>query len=283
MVYQERDWEIVDYQMYSLKDTGKSFRGPEPKTLEKNQYFVCIGAAQTFGCFCKRPYPILLEEQLNLPALNLSAAGAGPDYFLQEQDLIPYINNARFAIVQVMSGRSESNSVFSFNSKDGAGLTRRADGVKIGADPAYQELLKENEPDYVKKIVAETRENWVNNFQELLKKITIPKILLWFSNRRPYYQEKYNHVYQLFNGFPQLVNLDMVKQIRKYSDKYVECISNRGRHQLLISRFTDKPATIDDLGLQLNSTKQSYNKYYPSPEMHVDASLLLEKVCKKYL
>ena len=283
MVYQERDWEIVDYQMYSLKDTDKSFRGPEPKTLEKNQYFVCIGAAQTFGCFCKRPYPILLEEQLNLPALNLSAAGAGPDYFLQEQDLIPYINNARFAIVQVMSGRSESNSVFSFNSKDGAGLTRRADGVKIGADPAYQELLKENEPDYVKKIVAETRENWVNNFQELLKKITIPKILLWFSNRRPYYQEKYNHVYQLFNGFPQLVNLDMVKQVRKYSDKYVECISNRGRHQLLISRFTDKPATIDDLGLQLNSTKQSYNKYYPSPEMHVDASLLLEKVCKKYL
>ena len=25
MGYQERDWEIVDYQMYSLKDTGLSF------------------------------------------------------------------------------------------------------------------------------------------------------------------------------------------------------------------------------------------------------------------
>ncbi|MDY7006343.1 MAG: DUF6473 family protein [Cyanobacteriota bacterium] len=149
MTYQERDWEIVDYQMYSLQETGKSCRGPQPKTLKPNQYFVCIGAAQTFGCFCKRPYPTLLGGKFNLPELNLGFAGAGPDYFLQEQDLIPYINNARFAVVQVMSGRSESNSEFLYSSKDGASLTRRADGVQIGADPAYQELLKHNELDYL--------------------------------------------------------------------------------------------------------------------------------------
>ena len=55
MSYQERDWEIVDYQMYSLKNTNKSFRGPEPKNLEANKYFVCLGAAQTFGCFVRDP------------------------------------------------------------------------------------------------------------------------------------------------------------------------------------------------------------------------------------
>ena len=283
MSYQERDWEIVDYQMYSLKNISKSFRGPEPKTLEANKYFVCIGAAQTFGCFCKRPYPTLLQEQLNLPVLNLGSAGAGPDYFLQEQDLIPYINNAKFAIVQVMSGRSESNSVFSFQGKYAANLIRKSDGIKMASVPAYRELLKKYEPDDVKKIVAETRENWVRNFQQLLNKITIPKILLWFSTRPPNYQEKYNSVYQLFGSFPQLVNLNMIKQIKKHSDEYVECISTRGRHQLLINRFNSQPTKIANLLPHQNKTKQNYNTYYPSPEMQVDASLLLETVCKRYL
>jgi hypothetical protein len=52
MGYQERDWEIVDYQQYRLKNTEFDIRGPKPESLEKNKYFVCIGAAQTFGCFC---------------------------------------------------------------------------------------------------------------------------------------------------------------------------------------------------------------------------------------
>lgn len=285
MSYQPRDREIVDYQMYSLKDTGLSFRGPEPKSLEENQYFVCIGAAQTYGCFCERPYPKLLEEKLNLPVLNLGVGGAGPYYFLKEKALLPYINKAKFAIVQVMSGRSESNSFF--ESGGGEYLTRISDGFRTGADDAYQQLLKQNDEKLVKRIVAETRQNWVNNYLKLLQEIKVPKILFWFSIRSPYYQENYNHkgVQGLFGAFPQLVNSTMIKQIRKYSDDYVECISTRGRPQLMISRFTGKPAPIDMLREDLRSLYgiQKYNKYYPSPEMQIDAGQVLEKVSKKYL
>ena len=219
--------------------------------------------------------------------LNLGYGGAGPYFYLKEKSLIAYTNKARFAIVQVMSGRSESNSLF--DSGGLAYLTRISDGTKIMADPAYQQLLKQENTNYVKKIVEETRVNWLNNFQKLLQQIEVPKILFWFSNRHPSYREKYtNNVYQLFGNFPQLVNLKMVNQIRKYSDEYVECISNRGRHQLLISRFTGKPTAIEidpskaraDLG---SGKLERYNKYYPSPEMQVDAAYLLEKVCRKYL
>lgn len=43
MQYQKRDWEIVDYQGYILKNTNEiDVRGPEPKSLENNQYFVFI-------------------------------------------------------------------------------------------------------------------------------------------------------------------------------------------------------------------------------------------------
>lgn len=270
---------MVDYQLYSLEDIELKFRGPK-HNLKNKEYFVCIGAAQTFGCFCRKPYPLLLEKKVNLPALNLGIGGAGPYYFLKIKELMPYINNARFAIVQVMSGRSESNSLF--DSSGGEYLTRLSDGAKLGADAAYKQLLKEKQA-YVKEIVTETRQNWVNNFRTLLQEIKIPKVLFWFSNRHSSYQEDYDSVYSLFGSFPQLVNSKMISQIRKDCDEYVECVSNRGRNQLLISRFTNQPATPnavrEDLGYW---GSKRYNNYYPSPEMQVDAAIALEKVCRKF-
>jgi hypothetical protein len=286
MQYQDRDWEIVDYQGFSLPNVPKKlFRGVKPETLKAGSYFVCVGAAQTFGCFCEKPYPTLLQERLNFTALNFGLAGAGPSRFLGDRVLFEYINNAKFAIVQVMSGRSESNSLF--DSGDGREiLTRRSDGREIGAELAYKELLAEKERNYLKKIIAETRENWLRNFQQLLQEIKIPKVLFWFSTREPFYVEDYTNVNALFGRYPQLVNEKMINSLKKSSNKYVECVSGRGMPQLLISRFTHKPITIDsgreDLR-RLHGDRQMYNQYYPSPEMHVDAAKALEKVCQSYL
>lgn len=282
MGYQERDWEIVDYQLYNLQ--GMTFRGPKPNLLEEKKYFSCLGAAQTFGCFCDRPYPKILEEKINFQSLNLGFAGAGPDYFIQRPALIELINNGRFAIIQVMSGRSESNSLFYSGGQEY--LTRRSDGIKIGAGQAYQQLLKKYPQDYVHQIVEETRQNWIMNYQKLLQLISIPKILFWFSVRNPYYQEKYDNVHRLFSHFPQLVNYSMIQRIKQYSDAYVESISRRGFPQLLISRFTHKPTYIDLAAARKDledCKKHLFNNYYPSPEMQIDAANSLEKVCKKYL
>ena len=301
--YQERDREIVDYQMYTLGKTGLWFRGPVIKNLEPGKYFVCIGAAQTFGCFCEKPFPTLLQDRLNLPVLNLGYGGAGPYFFLKHQELFDYINKAKFVIVQVMSGRSESNSLF-----DSGGLeflTRHSDGAKLGANAAYQEVLEGGDfwqkvpfgKRYVRgitkifgarkamKLVAETRKNWIHNYQSLLNQITVPKILFWFSKRQPDYQEKYKSLGALFNEFPQLVNSMMVEQIKVFSDDYVECVSRRGTPQPLFSRFTSEPTTIDpaldrkDLGGKI----WTHNPYYPSPEMHVDAAKELAPICSRYL
>jgi hypothetical protein len=285
MQYQDRDWEIVDYKGYSLPNVPElTFRGPKPESLAEGQYFVCIGAAQTLGCFCEKPYPALLQEKLNLPCLNLGMAGAGPSLFLENNQLLEYINQAKFAIVQVMSGRSESNSLF--DSRGREYLVRRSDGVRLGADAAYQELLEKKDKHYVKDLIAETRNNWIVNYKKLLQKIEVSKILFWFSTREPFYIEKYTNVSNLFGRYPQLVNLKMIEKIKKYSNGYVECISGRGMPQLMISRFTYKPINIDlmreDLR-RLYGNKQLYNKYYPSPEMQIDAANTLEKYCKKYL
>lgn len=284
--YATPDWEVVDYQMYCLDpevidrqtNTGLLLRGPKPQHLEKGKYFVCIGAAQTFGRFCEKPYPTLLQERLNVVTLNLGYGGAGPSFFSKDNDrLLKYINNARFAIIQVMSGRSESNSLF--ESRGLGFYTRISDGTSIGCDDAFRELLKENDRDYIKKIVAETRHNWVNNYKELLEKITIPKILFWFSVRKPHYREKYDDVSSLFGEFPQLVNFHLINQIKKYCNEYVECITRQGLPHLLVNRFTGEPITVEDPW----GGSWSKNWYYPSPGMHREAATALEKVCKKYL
>jgi len=284
--YAETDWEIADYQIYCLDpevldrqtNTGLLLRGPKPQNLEGGNYFVCIGAAQTFGRFCEKPYPTLLQERLGIQVLNLGRGGAGPSFFSKDNDkLLEYINGAKFAIIQVMAGRSESNSLF--HSRGLGAYMRVSDGTWIGCDDAFRELIEKNDEAVVRKIVAETRYNWVNNFRELLEAIKIPKILFWFSVREPHYIENYKDVYTLFGEFPQLVNSDMVDQLRKYCDEYVECTSNRGSPHLLRNRFTGKPVTVEDRW----GGVWRKNWYYPSPEMHIDAANVLEEACKRCL
>lgn len=306
--YQRRDWEVVDYHMYQLGDTELSFRGTESafqeiesaEALSQEDYFVCIGAAQTFGCFCPRPFPSILQNQLGLKVLNLGYGGAGPFFFLNHQELLPYINQAKFVIVQVMSGRSESNSLF-----DSGGLeylTRRNDSQKISANKAYSDLFRQYQPPLfqqpllnkiarsligspkVKEIVAETRANWIANYHKLLAQITIPKILFWYSRRSPWYWQRYSHAQALFGDFPHMVNAKMLAAIQPYANDYVQCVTRRGSPQPLYSRFTGEPVVIDcSLDRPDLDHRYTHNRYYPSPQMHEDAAHALESRCREIL
>ena len=299
--YQARDYEVVDYEMYKLPGTELFFRGPEQPDLKPQQYFVCLGAAQTFGCFCENPFPKILQEQLDLPALNLGYGGAGPRFYLRHTELLEYLNNAQFVIVQVMSGRSEDNSLF--ESQGLEFLKRRSDGLRLSSDDAYKSLLENNylwkkSPVFQShartlcrvvgalravRVVFETRRNWLNSYEHLLNNITSPKILFWFSQRTPEYRIRYTNLGSLFSSFPQLVNQEMVNKIRTFSDYYVECKSSRGSPQRLTSRFTGEPVQVrlandrPDFG----DTVWRHNRYYPSPEMHIDAAQKLEPICKE--
>jgi hypothetical protein len=282
--YQEPDWKVVDYQCYCLDERVHDpswyrplrVRGPRPERIEPGGYFICLGAAQTFGRFCARPFPNLLEERLGLPCLNISHGGAGPLFFcLENEALLGYLNSARFVIVQVMSARSESNSLF--ESRGVGHYRRRSDGQDFGCDQAFADLLRSRPRSFVESIVEETRQSWLSSYQTLLSAIHVPKILLWYSTRRPEYRQSWNSVTGLFGAFPQLVNAAMVARLREMGDGYVECTSKRGLPQPLIDRFTGKRTTVTD---PWTSAPWKENWYYPSPEMHEDAADALEPICR---
>jgi hypothetical protein len=297
--YARRDHRIVDYQLYRCPDTNLLFRGPEPKSLRAGEYVACLGAAQTFGCFVERPYPVLLQECLGLPVLNLGHGGAGASFFLMYPQLLDRVNRSALAVVQVMSARSESNSLF--DSGGGEYLTRRADGRRMSAVEAYAGLLRSaapaslrvgqmeaflffGTPEHVKKVIEETRANCVQSHKMLLSQIHVPTVVLYLSKRRPSYREHYLNVQLLMREFPQLVNAQMIDEIRRDAVAYVECVSRRGLPQRLVDRRTGEPTSVDLADDRPDFVgKWTANRYYPSPEMHEDAARLLKPVCSGLL
>ncbi len=293
--YQDRDYEVVDYQMWQLPGADLWFRGPARTDLIPGEYVAFVGAAQTFGCLCARPFPVLLEQRLRRPCLNLGYGGAGPAFFLSQPELLRRINSAGAVVIQIMSGRSADNSLF--ESLGLEYLTRRSDGVRMGATQAWSDVLYEPRiriparfPRLIrgltarvnlllarpalKRLAEETVANYERDFAELLEAITAPVILFWFSRRAPRYVRRFDTLPGLFADFPQLIDETTVDKLRRSCARYVECVTSRGTPHALRSRFTGKPVAIDpardrpDLGGSLIHE----DSYYPSPEMHEDAA-----------
>ena len=293
--YQARDYEVIDYQLYQLPGSQLQFRGPEPQ-LTDGKFFSCLGAAQTFGCFAELPYPALLEKRWGTTALNLGYGGAGPRFFNRHPELIDMVNRGQFAIVQVMSGRSEDNS--RFESRGLELLTRRSDGKQMSADAAWRSVL---EMRYVwrrlpfgktlarrmcrligtvdaQQLLNETRDRWVESYLQLLNSIRVPTVLFWFSKRAPDFQESYDELQGFMGQYPQFVTRPMVETITKQANHYIEVTTDRGSPQTLINRFDGSSVTLDLGNDRADFAGQIWtkNQYYPSPEMHEDAARRLQ-------
>jgi hypothetical protein len=270
MHYQDYDSSIIDYGLVRLPQTELLIRGPLPKNYVEGGYVAGIGAAQTFGRFAEKPFLTLLSERLRTPVLNLGFAGAGPKAFLSRPVLINACNRASLVIVQILSGRSVSNSYFENTNADLLRARHATDQRPIHAEVAYQRLIESHDAEFVRQILAETREQYVIEMTALLNAITAPKVLFWFSQRVTAYTAGYAEVRQLFGHFPQFVTSDMVSSLKPLATTYVECVTSRGLPQPLLHAVTGELVRLD-----LGARYPYHNNYYPSPEMHLDAASAL--------
>ena len=108
LFYQTEAYHIVDYELWRLPGSDEYFRGPQMSFRPQN-YVAFVGAAQTFGAFCRYPFVNLVAERTGHAVVNLGIGGAGPNRFLEDPTLMGVINSARLVVVQVMSGRSVGN------------------------------------------------------------------------------------------------------------------------------------------------------------------------------
>lgn len=300
--YQNLDKDIIDYKIYDFQ--GLELREPKLNKLNNTKYIAYIGASQTFGRYCQEPYPSLLGKKLNMGTLNFGIGGKGPTYFLRNKIILEEVNKAELVVIQVLSGRSIGNSVF--ESRDGGmhGI-RLIDGKKMRSDDIFSQLISGKDKrglsrEFMENLVKEIRANYVSATIELLKAIRPPKVLLWLSTRTPEYKEIYGltssqkfrkdfstfleqlsngkvgffrryqetYVNNLLSEFPHLVNREMIEAIKPHGDYYVELVSQTGLPQML----RDFQGNI-----------VGKDNYYPSPEMHQQASELLNPICQSIL
>jgi hypothetical protein len=126
-------------------------------------------------------------------------------------------------------------------------------------------------------IIEETRKNWLANYRNILAQITVPTILFWFSSRKPKYRQTYDSIHGLFGEFPQLVDEVTFRSLSEDCDCTVSCVSRRGLPQRLTDRHTGETVTVWD---PWTAAPWESNRYYPSPQMHVDAADALEPECR---
>ncbi|MGE0143657.1 MAG: DUF6473 family protein [Planctomycetota bacterium] len=296
--YQRRDRAVVDYRLFRAWEGGDWLRGPSPRDFAAGSYFACLGAAQTFGCLVREPWPELVGDSIGLPALNLGIAGAGPRCFLSPE-FLSLANRARFVVVQVMSGRSADNPRMRTEGRERV----RLDGAEspIAADLAWQRVLQNDLVGWrspwlrgvlnrwnstfgraeVRSLVAQTQADWLDSYRELLASIRVPKLLLWFSRRSPSHRPRYHSVSALFGEYPQLVDARMLEVIEPLADRAARCVTMRGSPEPLRSSRDGSPVTVSpaDAGTGEDpALRWTHNAYYPSSAMHEDAAAAVLRV-----
>lgn len=274
--YQKLDQPHFDYQPTEVPGLGRTrFRGPVPDLTAP--YFACIGAAQTFGRFTENPYPAALARALGLPALNLGIGGVGPRYWLQPE-LLAVVRRARLVVVQIMAGRSASNSLFD-NSAGGDLKGRlRATGETMRFEQFLEQLVAQGDRGVLERVVAETRADYTASMHALGAALApVPTVLLWFSHRRPEYQPDYRSAFGILQAFPQLLDRGVVDAIRPVFSAYVESVCAQGIPQPL----WQSDAPLD--GAERGPDGMLRNRYYPSPAMHEHAAAALLPVVRQLL
>jgi hypothetical protein len=283
--YQQRDKEFVDYKPWLISKNPSFFvRGPklDQGDLLQGNYFSTAGAAETVGVHCQNPYSNILSGRLNIPCLNLGKGGAGSGFFIQPEmeGIIGLINKGKFLILTLMSGRQTSNSLFITK-----GLVEcQYNNETMKVDRAWEIIFDKywHDKSFLQDFIEEVRQVYIKEYLQLLEVINVPVILFYFSQRPVKYSPNWEHknVRSVWAKFPHLIDHRTIRKIRAKSKvKVVECVSVRGIPYTLKDRMgKEKPLYIAE-----TNQFHMFHSYYPSPEMHEDAAVLLEPACKKIL
>jgi hypothetical protein len=290
--YTFRDYEVVDYDFYSLDFAPRlRFRGPrfDPRQAASGGFFTAFGSAHTLGVFSPVTYTDILSQRLALPGWNVGAGGISASFYNAHPAIIEQANKGRFAIVQITAARMVDNDRIQSTPAAQLVIDRKHDDL-VSPELAWARIARE-EPERMESYIAQSRANWVRDHQILLKALTVPVVLLWFS-ARPMDGADKGTLGQVgstaVTAFPQYIEGSDVRRIRRKGDAMAVCVTSRNAGHPLVSRFTGEAVSVnhrlltDGRGPDFDLI-ESANTYYPSPEMQADAADSLLPVIRHIL
>jgi hypothetical protein len=271
--YADEDRGILDYDYYEAVP-GRWFRGPAPSP-SPGPSIAFLGAVSTFGRLAQEPYPSIVAAKLGVQAVNLGYGGVRAPFYYTDHRLLTLINRCDCAVIEVSSVRGTATPVIEPRDHQSAFIRLR--GAKSDfefADHLFAELRDTWTQDDLDHLVDEIRQSYLDEIAELLARIKIPKVLMWFSQRPPATQIGFENVDEFIGGFPHFVTATMVEALREKADGLVEVVS-RARFP---NRLTD-PRDGRPVPVFRRESKPDMSFSYPSPLMHqVAADALMEPI-----
>jgi len=276
---------ICEYNLYTLPGVNFTLRGPQWPLDAPTPSISFLGAAQTFGAFCKYPYANLLGEMCSSRVFNFGRGGAGGGYYLGQQAVIDYVNKTNCCVVQVMSARSSISNSY-MESPWGLATVKFKKGPLAGqsmlghiAFPRLAGVLSERE---FYQTIEETRAGFVSQMIELAQLIKVPKVLLYVGRNSPLPDVPLAErpaLKDIFGIHPHMVTQGMVEQISSYYDSTVIVVGDEGFDKPLVNRFTGETASIK------RSETYTVRRHdaYISPALHVRAALELYRPVNEIL
>ena len=233
------------------------FRGPK-RDLDQ-PYVAFIGATETYGKFIGKPFPALLEAALGTACVNFGQINAGIDAFAHDPFVIEAASGARVTVIQVLGAQNMSNRFYSVH-------PRRNDRF-LGATPLLREMFREVDfadyhfnkhmlgallrvsPERFETVRQALQQTWCARMRLLLGQIEGPKVLLWFSARRPERERRKGRGLGLD---PLFVTRAMLEEVSPLAHQVVEVAASpraraAGRDGMIFAEM-DAPAAAQLLG-----------------------------------
>lgn len=262
--YQCFDFEVADYELFAMPQSGSFLRGPPPDVneMQKGRYITFLGAAQLFGRYHAIGPHQAVGSALGMTSVNLSTGGAGPESYLHN-DVIQLVNAGQAAVLQVLSGRSIGCDEY-----PGTRMTRdlKNPNKKIDRLKLLQQIWMESPPK-ARELAERWQGNYLSVMKSLLGRITVPVVLVWISQRTPadWSVDRIERVPE-FGDFPQLIDDRTVRALIPLCAHYLEVSGDSGIPHNFASRFTGQRCPV-----LLPTGKFLWkNDYYPSPTLNAE-------------
>ena len=282
--YQIESSHIADYDLWSLPGIDFPLRGP-PVSLDGEAPAISfLGAAQVFGAFVNYPFPNLVGEMLSARVINIGSGGAGPGLYVENPELTNLVNRSSVCVIQVMSARSSMQNRYMSSLNGRASVRLNYPDGRSEECLGHHALLKiapEISRQEFSALLAETLENYLDQYRALFAAINVPKVLLYLGRNPPIadlVSEDWTPE-RLVGTHPHLVTEGVYSKLQTLCDKTVEVIGEDGSDKRLLNRFTGKYTSIK----RSETFTISNHRAYISPHMHVRTALELFPVLEPYL
>jgi len=250
------------------------FRGPRRQL--NGDYAAFLGASETYGKFIAHPFPDLIEVQTGMKCVNFGWPNAGVDAFLNDSSLLRVATGARIRVIQVPCAQNLSNRYFAVHPRrndrflQASGLLRdlyeKVDFTDFNFTRHMLGHLVKVSPERFTLIREELQTTWIARMKMLLKRITCPVILLWFSARKP---DEANTSLNVSDD-PVFVTRDMIEAMRPM----VSCIAEITASSAAVSQGTN--------GMVFSDFEAPAASVLLGPAAHQEAAEILSPMIAEY-